>query len=170
MRGPLRSAIGPVPETDATVASQSSYTKVFASSGSFQNMCVEMIGLGQNRPVQIPPLPLTLSGERFATQQTMTVVVILPVPSLCCIEHIGRSNASSCLKQKQKPLTLFDSAKFAFRILLFVWISMIIQEMYSRRKIQINKNSDAADDRQLAADKARPIGIGFSRSFTMLCG
>ena len=37
-------------------------------------------------------------------------------------------------------------------------------------KVQINKTFNAADDRRLAADKARPIGIGFSTSFAMLCG
>ena len=32
-------------------------------------------------------------------------------------------------------------------------------------KVKINKNSITADDRQLAADKARPISIEFSTSF-----
>ena len=32
---------GPVPDTDTTVGCQSSYTKVFASGGSFQNVCGE---------------------------------------------------------------------------------------------------------------------------------
>ena len=51
VRGPLRSAVGPVPETDTTVASQSSYMKVFASSGSFQDVCGELIGVGLFRDV-----------------------------------------------------------------------------------------------------------------------
>ena len=33
-------------------------------------------------------------------------------------------------------------------------------------KVKISKNSNAADDRQLAADKARPVIIEFSTSFT----
>ena len=41
------------------------YTKVFASGGSFQDVCGELIGVGQNRPVQKPPLFLTFYGERF---------------------------------------------------------------------------------------------------------
>ena len=57
--------------------------------------------------------------------------------------------------------TLFSS-KFAFRILLCVWISMIIQEMKIAKKTsKSTKNSSAADDRELAADKARPINIEF---------
>ena len=65
LNGPSRSAIGPVPEIDTTVACQSSYTKVFASGGSFQDVCGELIGVSQNRPVQRPPLSLTFCGERF---------------------------------------------------------------------------------------------------------
>ena len=55
-----------------------SYTKVFASGGSFQDVCGELIGMGENRPVQRPPLSLTFCGERFATPQTLTFAVILP--------------------------------------------------------------------------------------------
>ena len=36
---------------DTTVASQSSYMKVFASSGSFQDVCGELIGVGLFRDV-----------------------------------------------------------------------------------------------------------------------
>ena len=46
----LRSAVVPVPESSTTVACQSSYTKVFASGGNFQDACGELIGVGQNRP------------------------------------------------------------------------------------------------------------------------
>ena len=52
-------------------------TKVFASGGSFQDVCGELIGVGQNRPVQ-RPLFLTFCGERFATSQTLTFAVIPP--------------------------------------------------------------------------------------------
>ena len=34
-----------------------------------------------------------------------------------------------------------------------------------REKVTINKNSNAADDRHLAADKARPVSIEFSTLF-----
>ena len=57
LNGPLRLAVVPVPEIDTTVACQSSYTK--ASGGSFQDVCGELIGMGQNRPVQRPPLSLS---------------------------------------------------------------------------------------------------------------
>ena len=64
-------------QTDTTVSSQSSYTKVFASGGSFQDECDELIGVGQNRSLQ-RPLSLAVCGERFATPQTLTFAVILP--------------------------------------------------------------------------------------------
>ena len=54
LNGPLRSAVVSVPEIDTTVVCQSSYTKVFASGGSFQDVCGELIRMGQNRPVQRP--------------------------------------------------------------------------------------------------------------------
>ena len=55
LRGPSRSAVGPVPETDAIVAGQSRYTKVLASGGSFQDVSGVLIGVGQDRPVQSLP-------------------------------------------------------------------------------------------------------------------
>ena len=39
---------GLVPETDTTVTCQSSHTKVFASGFSFQDVCGELIRVGQN--------------------------------------------------------------------------------------------------------------------------
>ena len=64
LNGPLRSAVTPIPNTDTTVACQSSYTKVFASGGSFQDVCGKLIGVGQNRPVK-RPLSLTFCGGRL---------------------------------------------------------------------------------------------------------
>ena len=58
MTGPLRSAIRPNLENDTTVASQSSYTKVLASGGGVQDVCGELIGVVQHRPVQSPPMIL----------------------------------------------------------------------------------------------------------------
>ena len=46
----MRSAIGPVPEIDTNIASQTSYTKVFASGGSFLDVCGELIGVDQSPP------------------------------------------------------------------------------------------------------------------------
>ena len=63
--GILRSAVVPVPEIDTTVACQSRYTMVFASGGSFQDVYGELIGVGQIRPIQRPPLSLTFCWERF---------------------------------------------------------------------------------------------------------
>ena len=51
----MRSEVGPVPDSDTTVASQSSFMKVRASGGSFQDVCGELIVVVQDRPVQIPP-------------------------------------------------------------------------------------------------------------------
>ena len=78
LRGLLPSAVGPIPETDTTVACQSSNTKVFASGGSFQDVCGEL---------QRPPLHLTVCGNRFVTPQTLTFAVILPLPSLYSGRH-----------------------------------------------------------------------------------
>ena len=114
----MRSAVGPVPEFDTIVASQSSYTKAFASGGSFQDVCGELIGVDQDHPVQSPPfIWLTFCGKRFATPQTLIFAVIVPHTSLygvhhCLIvgsEYIACSNATS----SNKTLTIF-SAKFAF--------------------------------------------------------
>ena len=58
-----------VPEIDTTVACQSSYTKVFTSGGSFQDVFGELIGVGQNCPVQRPPLSLTFCGELFGSSR-----------------------------------------------------------------------------------------------------
>ena len=55
MRGSLQTSIVPVPYIDTLVASQSSYTKVLASGGSFQDVCGELIGVVQDSPVQSLP-------------------------------------------------------------------------------------------------------------------
>ena len=65
LNGPLRSAVVSVPEIDTTVVCQSSYTKVFASGGSFQDVCGELIRVSQICPVQRPALSLTFCRERF---------------------------------------------------------------------------------------------------------
>ena len=65
LNGQLQSAVVPVPEIDPTVACQSTYTKVFTSGGSFQDVCGELIWVGQNGPVQRPPLSLTFCGEHL---------------------------------------------------------------------------------------------------------
>ena len=41
------------------------HVKVFAGGGSFQDVCGELIGMGQNRPVQKTPLSLIFCWERF---------------------------------------------------------------------------------------------------------
>ena len=46
--------------TEWAIACQSSYTKVFASGGSFQDVCGEFIGVGQNRSFQRSPFLSTL--------------------------------------------------------------------------------------------------------------
>ena len=54
-----------VPEIDTTVASQSSYMKVFTSNVSFQDVCGELIGMVQVYPVQRPPFTSNLLRGAF---------------------------------------------------------------------------------------------------------
>ena len=48
----MRTVVVPVPEVDTAVECQSSYTKVLASGGDFQDVYGELIGMGQNRPLR----------------------------------------------------------------------------------------------------------------------
>ena len=73
LKGPLRSAVGSIPETDTAVAFQSSYTKVLAGGFSFQDVCGELVGVGQSRSVKILPLSLIFCGKRFAAILPLTV-------------------------------------------------------------------------------------------------
>ena len=66
LNGPLGSAVTLVPKFDTTVACQSSYTKVFASDGSFQDVCGELIGVVLDRPVQSPPFISNLLLENVS--------------------------------------------------------------------------------------------------------
>ena len=125
-------------------------------------VCVELIGVVQDRPVQSPPFiskgnllrkafryPTDIDFRSNPTPQTLIFAVILPHTSIygvchCLIfgsEDIARSNATS----SDKTLTLF-SANLAFRVLL---CNENRREIFS--KIKINQNFDAADDRRLAA-------------------
>ena len=124
----IEKACRPIPDA---VSSQSSHTKVLTNGSSLQDECRELIrwfGIALFRALV---LSLTFCGGRFAVPQTLTFAAIIPHNSLygvcrCLIlgsEHIARSNANS-----DKTLNLV-SAAFAFRILLCVWISMIIQDM-----------------------------------------
>ena len=127
MRGPLRSAVWPVPEIDTTVTSQSSYTKsskvvvdskmcVASWEGWFKTALFRSFRLSQR---------LSFCGKRFAIPRILIFALIVPHTSLygvchCLIvgsEHIARWNATS-----NKTLTFF-SANFAFRVLLCVLIS-----------------------------------------------
>ena len=71
-------AIGLVPEIDTTVASQSSYTQVFPSGGSFQDVHGKLIRVVQDRPVQSPPIISNLLCGAFQMSliiQQMEIVV-----------------------------------------------------------------------------------------------
>ena len=61
----MRSVVRPVPETDTTVASQSS-PKVLASGGSFKGVYGELIGVVQDRPVQRSTFISNLLWEAFS--------------------------------------------------------------------------------------------------------
>ena len=54
----LQCAIGLVFDIDTTVACQSSYMKVFASGGNFQDVCGELIGGGSGPPCLEPSVYL----------------------------------------------------------------------------------------------------------------
>ena len=125
-------------------------------------MCGELIGVGQNRPAQRPPLPLTFCGERFATTQTLTFAVIVPrtVTFRRSSLFVGCSKATSSYK------TYFILSKVCFsQPLMCLDFHDYPRNENRREKVTINKNSNAADDRQLAADKVRPISIEFPTSF-----
>ena len=74
-----------------------------------------MIKVGQNRPVQRPPLSLRLTfrGKRFTILQTLIFTVIIPHTSLYGVcrrlivgsVHVTRSDATS----SNKTLTLFSA-------------------------------------------------------------
>ena len=161
---------------DTAVAGQTSCTKVFASGGSFQDVCGELIGVVQGHSVQNTPFISNLLCKCLATLQALPFAELLPHTSLCgCChglivgtEHIARLNATSY----KRTLTLFLTTNFAFRILLCVWISMFTQEMKiaEKQKIKINKNVNAADDQRIVSDKPSSISIELSMSFAMHCG
>ena len=119
----MRSAVGPVPEIDTTVASQSSDTKVLASGGSFQDVCGELIEVVQDRPVQNPKLISNLlwGAFRYPTYTDFRISDTRLYGVCPCLivgsEHIARSHATS----SNKPLTLF-SAMVVFRILFLVCV------------------------------------------------
>ena len=119
-------------------------------------------------------LTLTLCGKRSHEAKTLIFVVIIPHTSFhgvchCLIvgsEYIARSNAIS----SNKTLPVF-SAKFAFRIFLCVWNSMVIQQTkIAYKKSKSTKFSLRRRPTATAADKARQIRIEFATSFAMNCG
>ena len=80
-------------------------------------------------------------------------------------EHIGRSNVAF----SNKSYLILSKV-----CLSYLRVCLDFHD-YSRDenrggKVVINKNSSAADDRQLAADRARPISVDFSTSLAMHCG
>ena len=126
LRRPLLLAIGPVAKIDATVASQSSYTRVFASSCRFQDVCGEVIELVQDRPPFISNLlwgafryPTDIDFHSDSTTAFVSESLLA----------VNTWHVQIPLLRKLVPSLSKFSAKFVFRILLCVWISMIIQEM-----------------------------------------
>ena len=112
-----------IPGIDTTVARSSPVlvvcqTWVASWSGCFKTALFRILRLF---------LRLTFYGKRFAAQQTLIFVVIIPNTSLygvChCLfvdsEYIARSNATS----SNKTLPFF-TADFAFRILLYIMKSV----------------------------------------------
>ena len=132
-----QSAIGPVPLIDTTVAG-SSYTKVLASGTSFQDVCGELIGVVQVRPVQSPTfIPnLLWAAFRYPTDTDIDIAILLAV-----------NTSQVRMSLLVTKLTLF-SAKSVFRILLCAWISILIQEL----KIAKKKSKSANSSMQQATD------------------
>ena len=88
MRGPLWSAVELIPEIDTTTASQSSYTEVHTSGGSFQEVCGKLIRVVLDHPFHSSlSLRLTFGGKCFATSQTFIFEVIIPNTPLYGICH-----------------------------------------------------------------------------------
>ena len=123
--------------------------------------------MGENRLVQ-RPLSLTVCWEWFAYLQTVTFAVILPCAVFygvchCLIvgsEHIGRSHATSSDK------TYFIRSKLCLSHPL---MSLDFHDYETNKnlgeKVKIDKNFNAADDRQLAATKRDQLASSFSTSF-----
>ena len=100
------------------------------------------------------------SQSSLATLQTLIFTVILPVPSLYTVRlclTVSSEQTHGLFQHHflNKTLTLC-SAKFVFRILLRVWISMIIQEKY--RGFQCSRRPTARS-RQSAANQNRVFDV-----------
>ena len=131
----MQSAVGPVPETDTTVASQSRYAQVFASGSSFQDAYRgELIGVGQNRSFRRP-------GECPTTPQTFSVFLPRTVT-------LRRSSQSVCLLavntsvlKMPHPLTKLNSfpAKFAFRTFMCLDFHNYPRTENRGEKVKINE-------------------------------
>ena len=84
-------------------------------------------------PFRAPHLSRTACGERFATPQPFTLSAILPHTSLfivfvtACV-FAGNKIVHSTAISSSKTLT-FLSAKFAFHVCFFAWISMAIRQI-----------------------------------------
>ena len=137
-----------------------------ASGGSFQDVCGELIGVVQTEP----PVYLEFSVGNviyptdidFQNNPTCTSLYGVCHCLIVGSEHIARSNATfsnktliPCSQQNLLSASPYVSA--------FLWLS---KTWKSQRKSRYQQNFNAADQRWLAADKARPIiSIEFSTSF-----
>ena len=112
----------------------STIRRMYLASGSFHDVCGELIRVVQDHSLQSPLyVSNVLFGECFTTSQSSTFTVVLPHTSFCTAfgtakVYAAKKITSSFATSSNRSHASF-SAMFAFHILLRVWISMIIQEM-----------------------------------------
>ena len=147
LRGSFRITNGPVPQVDTTAASQFSYTRVFASGDSFQDVCEaswsRWFRSALFRAVCLS-LRLTLCGKFFATPKIFIFAVIISHTSLYG-DWLAVNTSHVQMPPNLTKLLPCSRQTFAFCILLCVWVSIFIQEMKIAEE-KINKIISAAND------------------------
>ena len=110
--GYCHAVVGPVPEIDTTVASQSSYTKIFASVGSFQDVCGDLIGVGQDRPVQNPPFIPNLLWTAFRIFLIIQEINIAEKKSKSTKNFTAADNRRLAANKKARPISIDFETSF----------------------------------------------------------
>ena len=144
---------------------------MYFASGSFQDVCVELIRVVQGRLFQSPPFISNLLRRAFRYPRGIDVCchtsffTVFVTAWVLAMNKIAHSKATS----SKKNLTSFSS-KFAFCALLCVLIFYFhLKNEKSRRKSQ-NHLQLQCSGRRLEVDQAGPISIESSTSFAMHCG
>ena len=135
----------------------------FARGGSVQEVCGVLIGMVQDRPAQSPLFIANLLWGAFRYPQRHW----LSQKSYQVLHTLRRLSLPDCWQWTHRTF----QCHFFWRNSYFVLSMCLDFHAYPRtenrgEKVKINKNFNATDDRRLAADKARPLSIEFSASFT----